>query len=168
MPYEKELEIKNEYFDGNNWELPTDLGLISKAADELEKRLAQVGWPEDSVIDMSTAFREVLINAIVHGNLELNDESKSHDNEKWEEVVKRLNPKTDKKVYIDLEITPEEVVIKVKDEGRGFDPNKVSDMTSPEGLSKPTGRGMAFMQLYFDKVSFDKENKTVTLKKMRA
>ncbi len=167
MPFETKSEQKKEYFLGNSWELPSDLSLVPEAADELEKRLAEAGWPEDSVIDMSTAFREVLINAIVHGNLELNDKNKIRDDEKWDEVVKRLNVKTDKKVSVDLEITPEKVMIRVKDGGKGFDPNEALDMASPEGLSKPTGRGLAFMKLYFDEVSFDKGNKTVTLEKKR-
>lgn len=167
MNYEAMLQRELKYFQGDSWELPTDLSLVPKAADELEKRLAETGWPEDSVSDMSTAFREILINAMVHGNLELADKNKIDENEKWDELVKRLGIKTDKKVFVDLKITQEEVIIKVRDEGKGFDPNEVSDMTNSEGLLKPTGRGLAFMKPYFDEISFDKQNKTVTLKKKR-
>lgn len=167
MLYEEEPKQTTEYFQSDDWELPTDLSLVPKAADELEKRLAEMGWPKDSISDMSTAFREVLINAMVHGNLELADKNKIDENEKWDELVKRLGIKTDKKVFVDLKITQEEVIIKVRDEGKGFDPNEVSDMTNSEGLLKPTGRGLAFMKLYFDEISFDKQNKTITLKKVR-
>lgn len=167
MNYEAIPQQELKYFQSDSWELPTDLSLVPKAADELEKKLAEMEWPEDSVNDMSTAFREVLINAMVHGNLELLDKNKIDENEKWDELVKRLGVKTDKKVFVDLKITQEEVIIKVRDEGKGFDPNEVSDMTNSEGLLKPTGRGLAFMKLYFDEVSFDKQNKTVTLKKRR-
>ena len=167
MSIEAKSEQKMEYFPGNNWGLPTDLSLVPEAADELERRLAEAGWPEDSINSTSTAFREVLINAMVHGNLELSDKSKINENEKWDELVKRLSIKTDKKVFIELKIAPEEVVIKVRDEGEGFDPDEALDTTSPERLLKPTGRGLTFMKLYFDEVSFDRENKTVILKKVR-
>lgn len=169
MVHEKPEQEKNEYFKGNHWELPTDLDLTDATVSALEKRLSDNNWEEDKIAAMSIGFRETLLNALIHGNLDLSDKDKEGGEETWHSLVKRKNIQTNKKVIVDLEITPEKAAIKIKDEGKGFDPNQdfVADMTSSEGLQKVTGRGLALMKYGFNKVSFDKEDRSVTLIKDR-
>jgi serine/threonine-protein kinase RsbW len=76
---------------------------------------------------------EATTNAIIHGNK--SDESKL--------------------VSIDVKKVDGELVIKVKDHGKGFDPGKVPDPTEPENLLKDSGRGIYLMRVYMDDVRYN-------------
>src|SRR5712691_4132296 len=83
-----------------------------------------VGLDDDDRHWVGVAVRESVINAIKHGNR--NDASKH--------------------VHVDFEATTLEpgpaLVIRVRDEGEGFDPDLVADPLAPENLLKSSGRGI--------------------------
>ncbi len=79
------------------------------------------------------AVREAVANAIKHGN--------------------RLEP--DKRVEIDLELGPDELVVRVRDEGQGFDPGDLNDPLAPENRLRPNGRGIFYMQKFMDEIDYD-------------
>jgi serine/threonine-protein kinase RsbW len=92
------------------------------------------------------AVREAIANAIKHGN--------------------RLEP--DKRVEIDLELGPEELVVRVRDQGEGFDPGDLNDPLAPENRLRPNGRGIFYMQKFMDQIDYDfrpGEGTQVTLRK---
>lgn len=92
------------------------------------------------------AVREAVINAIRHGNRE--------------EVGKRVEVAVDR--------GPSEVVVRIADEGSGFDPEQVPDPTSPENLLKTSGRGILLMRRFLDSVEYSfpsKKGTVVTLRK---
>lgn len=60
----------------------------------------------------------------------------------------------DKKVKINVIIENNKLIITVKDEGPGFDPQNVPDPTSPENLLKDSGRGLYLMKVYMDDVKY--------------
>lgn len=60
----------------------------------------------------------------------------------------------DKKVYIDAFVKDSKLIIKVKDEGEGFDPEKIPDPTEPENLLKDSGRGLYLMRFYMDDMEY--------------
>jgi len=60
----------------------------------------------------------------------------------------------DKKVYIDAHVEGSNLIIKVKDEGNGFDPEKIPDPTEPENLLKDSGRGLYLMRFYMDDMEY--------------
>lgn len=81
------------------------------------------------------AVTESVNNAIVHGNK--NDKNKN--------------------VHLELEVDNNNVYFLVRDEGKGFDPNKLPDPTSPENIDTPGGRGIFLIKHLADEVKF-KEN----------
>jgi serine/threonine-protein kinase RsbW len=92
------------------------------------------GLDEDSLHWVSVAVRESVVNAIKHGNK--NDESKR--------VVVEFTP---------LPINePEELIIRVEDEGEGFDPEEVADPLAPENILKSSGRGIFLIRSFMDDV----------------
>jgi len=154
-----------EYFKGNQWELPTDIDLVNKASEELERRLIEAGWGDDAY-PLVTSFSEALINAIVHGNLEIKEKSET---ESWREAALRVQkekPST-KKVFVILNVTPEEVAINIRDEGNGFAVKEIIDPTSNDGISKTSGRGFLFMHQDFDSVEHNEKGNEVTMKKTK-
>jgi serine/threonine-protein kinase RsbW len=80
------------------------------------------------------ALREVLANAIKHGNAE--DRSK--------------------RVHLEMDVTGEILKIRVRDEGAGFDPDKVDDPLAPENRFKTSGRGIFYMKTFMDDVRFQR------------
>jgi serine/threonine-protein kinase RsbW len=92
------------------------------------------GLDEDSLHWVSVAVRECVVNAIKHGNQ--NDESKR--------VVVEFSPVPPH--------DPEELVIRVEDEGEGFNPEEIADPLAPENILKSSGRGIFLIRSFMDDV----------------
>src|ERR1700756_570089 len=86
----------------------------------LKDSLDRLGLDDDNRHWIDVAVREAVANAIKHGNLQ--------------------DP--EKQVQIDLAVEGATLVIRVQDEGRGFDPAELEDPLAPENLLKPNGRGI--------------------------
>jgi serine/threonine-protein kinase RsbW len=94
--------------------------------------------------DVEIALREALANAVLHGN--------------------RLD--AEKKVQITCRIQfGGEVSIIIKDEGEGFDPNKVPDPTASVNLESEHGRGICLMRKLMDEVHFEHGGAEVHMRK---
>jgi len=93
--------------------------------------------------DVEIALREALANAMIHGNQE--------------------NPR--KVVYVRCRCNLDEVSIAVKDEGRGFDVNKIADPTVPENTGFVHGRGIYLMKAVMDEVRFEEGGVVVEMRK---
>ena len=48
------------------------------------------------------------------------------------------------------------LIIKIKDEGEGFDPSSIPDPTEPENLLKDSGRGIYLMRVYMDDLQYNR------------
>jgi serine/threonine-protein kinase RsbW len=99
-------------------------------------RMANLGGlDEDAVHWIGVAVRESVINAIKHGNRE-------HP-EKLVTVEFTFAPLAD----------PSELVVRVIDQGEGFEPEEIADPLAPENLLKASGRGIFFMRSFMDDVT---------------
>jgi serine/threonine-protein kinase RsbW len=99
-------------------------------------RMAQLaGLDEDAIHWIGVAVRESVINAIKHGNRE--------DLRKLVTVEFTFAPTID----------PRELIVRVLDEGEGFDPEVVADPLAPENILKSSGRGIFFMRSFMDDVT---------------
>ncbi len=90
------------------------------------------GVDEDGSHWIGMAVREAVANAIKHGN--------------------KLDVK--KKVHAQFDLHGLELVIRICDEGEGFDPSKVSDPLNPQNLMKTSGRGIFYMRTFMDEVHY--------------
>jgi serine/threonine-protein kinase RsbW len=90
------------------------------------------GIEDDAIHWVGVAVRESVINAIKHGNRE----------------------NIDKRVTIEFALDsmekPSEIVVSVRDQGDGFEPNAVADPLAPENILKSSGRGIFFMRSFMD------------------
>lgn len=87
------------------------------------------------------ATTEAVNNAIIHGNKLFSE----------------------KKVVISFEDLPDYYLLKIADEGKGFDYSNLPDPRSPGNLTKESGRGIFIMKEYADKVIFEKNGALVHL-----
>ena len=96
----------------------------------LKDCLQRMGMDDDAQHWVDLAVREALANAIKHGNLQ-------HPG---------------KQVQVDLAVEGDELVIRVEDEGVGFDPSLLDDPLAPENLLRPNGRGIFYMRSFMDDI----------------
>lgn len=110
------------------------LDLVQAVTEHLLRRLEV---DEESLHWTTMAIRESVINAITHGN--------------------RSNPA--KLVFIDFTASPEsnpkDLIVRVRDQGEGFDPTTLDNPLSPENVLKASGRGIFLIRQFMDEVSVE-------------
>ena len=126
--------------------LPSEVTAISPFVDRLMPLLSNWGCVSEDVSDVEIALREALVNAIIHGNHE--------DRRKY--------------IHITCRCEPDEVSIAVRDEGKGFDFNRVPAPTSPENIRSVHGRGIHIMKALMDEVRFEDGGTVVHMRKSAA
>ena len=109
---------------------PNNLITIEEFVNYFSKDL---GLSEEQLSVLLLAVTEATTNAIIHAN--------------------KCDPK--KLVKIHAQITDSKLVVKIKDEGKGFDPSKLPDPTKPENLLKDSGRGVFLMKVYMNEVKYN-------------
>lgn len=92
------------------------------------------GLDEEALHWVNVAVRECVINAIKHGNQQ----------------------DTDKQVFVDFEVRLDhdgrDLLIRVRDQGEGFEPEALADPLAPENLLKASGRGIFLIRNFMDDV----------------
>ncbi len=83
---------------------------------------------QERFINFHIAVSEALINAIIHGNKE----------------------SSEKRVFVDIYENDNSLEVIIKDEGTGFNINKIPDPTEADNLHKEHGRGVYIMKLLTD------------------
>ncbi len=115
-----------------------NLRKIEKMVDDMS---AEYDISSDKYGNILIAALEAANNAILHGN-------------KLEE---------NKMVNIFIRKDEENLMIRIDDEGEGFDYNNVPDPTSPENLENVNGRGIFLMEKLSDKIEFKNNGSRVEL-----
>lgn len=114
-------------------------------------------------------IREMLMNAVEHGNLGIGYEKKGDFNleGRWEEEVTRrlaLPQYADKRVRVHYEKTSAEIVLTIRDEGEGFDWQNYLAF-DPQRATDNHGRGIAIaVTLSFDEVEYRGSGNEVSCK----
>src|ERR1700682_1344236 len=99
-------------------------------AEEMCLRVAEAaGFGEDDCYRIGMSVREGVINAFHYGNEE----------------------RPEKKIHLALDLTPEKMIIRVLDEGKGFDLNSVPDPLAEENLLSTSGRGIFLCRASWNK-----------------
>jgi CheY-like chemotaxis protein len=138
----------------------------------LQDSLTQLDlWNEVERLQIATALTEALVNAIDHGNLELDSALRITDAERYRQLGldrSRREPYRSRRVHVTARIDEFGAKFIVRDEGPGFDPTILPDPTDPENLLKPSGRGVMLIRTFMDQVSFNKQGNEITMIKHRS
>jgi len=113
-----------------SYTLDSTLDTVDHAEESATRIATELGFGEDEVMQISMAVREGAVNAVLHGN--------------------QYAP--DKKVTLAFERTPEDLVITIRDQGRGIDLNGIPNPLASENLLKTSGRGIFLMRSFMDVV----------------
>jgi serine/threonine-protein kinase RsbW len=86
------------------------------------------GLGEDELLKIAMAVRESMVNAVVHGN-----RYSAH-----------------KKVRLSIAREPDQLTVRIADEGGGFDHERLPDPLAPENLLRSSGRGIFLIRAFVD------------------
>ena len=112
-----------------------------------------------------------MVNALDHGNLELNSKLREDDDRIYYGLVKERrgkSPYQERRIFVTEFMSRGEAKFVIRDEGNGFDVSSIPDPNDPENMSKPSGRGILLMRAFLDEVTYNDKGNEVTLVKRRA
>jgi serine/threonine-protein kinase RsbW len=115
-------------------QIPSNFELLDVVQVASDRLAVLAGLDEDAIHWIGVAVRESVINAIKHGNRE--------DYAKLVTIEFSMAPAH----------APTELVVRVLDQGEGFEPQEVADPLAPENILKSSGRGIFFMRSFMDDV----------------
>jgi len=124
-----------------------------------------------SATRVCVALEECLLNAVIHGNLEVSSELRqTNESAYFRQIEERRtqSPFKERKVKVTARVSRAEGVFVVQDDGPGFDVSKVPDPTHPANLFRIGGRGILLMRSFMTSVYFSDRGNRVTLVKRRA
>lgn len=124
--------------------MPSELESLEKIEKLSEEVSVEAGLSPDLRDNLAIAVTEVVGNAIVHGN----------------------NQDPEKIVTVEFEILQDRVLIKVQDQGKGFDPECVEDCLEPENLMKESGRGIFILRSLMDDLQIKPSSNGTTVEMM--
>ncbi len=113
--------------------------------DEVLAKLEHLGWVSRDIFSIHLAMEEALVNAIKHGN--------------------RLDE--NKQVHVHCKIFDDRILIEVRDEGPGFQPEEVPDPTDDENLDTASGRGLMLIRSFMSSVEYKPPGNCVVMEKER-
>jgi serine/threonine-protein kinase RsbW len=116
--------------DRFSYKLDSTLETVDNAEQTASRIASESGFGDDEVMQIAMAVREAAVNAVLHGN--------AYDPEK--------------KVELEFVRTEEDLVITIRDQGKGMDLAKIPDPLAAENLLKTSGRGIFLIRSFMDDV----------------
>ncbi len=141
---DKQKEIMHFLVVNFCFDIPSDVIYIKGLIHYIYQGAKQLGFPENEfTMRVRVAIDEAIVNAIRHGN-------------KFDK---------NKRVKIDVTISPDKLQVKIIDEGNGFDVSAIPDPKDPENLHNEGGRGVLLMGYYMDEIKYNDKGNEVVLTK---
>ena len=119
-------------------------------------------------VQLAVAWEEALLNAIVHGNLEVPSRLKEQGDDAFLQLVEQRRheePYAQRRLFVRGEFEQGFSRVTIADEGDGFDPAEVDDPTHPRNIDKPHGRGLFLIRAFMNEVTFNDVGNEVQLTK---
>jgi serine/threonine-protein kinase RsbW len=115
-----------------SYTLDSSLASVNKVEQTAEEYAERAGFDEDTVPNIAMAVREAAVNAVLHGN--------AYD--------------PDKHITAAFETTPDDLIIRISDQGAGLNPETIPDPLAPENILRGSGRGIFLIRAFMDEVNF--------------
>ena len=149
--------------------LDNDASLIPPLINYVDETMARLTLCDPTaLIRVCVALREALINAMHHGNLEIDSQTREKDDRVYHDLVetrRKQTPFRDRKVYVSARLSRLKAEFVIRDEGPGFDPSNLPDPTDPANLEKVSGRGLLLIRIFMDQVDHNETGNEITLTK---
>jgi serine/threonine-protein kinase RsbW len=126
------------------YRIPSDPQYIPGVVHVVSLLALEFGFePTDYTMNLPLAVDEAVSNAIIHGN----------------------RRDLGKKVEIEGQVDAEMMRIKIRDEGPGFQRDRIQDPMRPENLLASSGRGLFLIESVMDEVHFSQEGRCIEMHK---
>ncbi|MDH4199079.1 MAG: response regulator [Spirochaetia bacterium] len=152
--------------------LPTNIHVVSPFVYEFIEMIKRFqGISKNDIFSIRLVIYEMLINAIEHGNLELNYETKKNllntgiNYIEYLDSLSQIAPYKDRRVEISYHYCRDNISFKIKDEGRGFDVKKFENRDIKNDLLALHGRGIIISKFNMDEMTYNESGNEVLLKK---
>jgi CheY-like chemotaxis protein/anti-sigma regulatory factor (Ser/Thr protein kinase) len=146
--------------------------LVPKVIARLELPMVELDlFDEGERMQIAMALDEAILNAMIHGNLEVSSELRQTDDGKpYNDLIekrKQTSPYRDRRVIVHMHASVESATIVVRDEGPGFDAEALRDPTDPENLERAGGRGLLLINAFMDEVRHNDRGNEITMIKRK-
>lgn len=129
-------------------------------------------FSEEDCIDLRVVLREMLVNAIEHGNLEISYEEKTEAQSggnylQYAARKQKMGLYAGRRIHVTSSLCPDYVLYHIEDEGPGFDHITMTGkaLAGVSDMSLSHGRGIAISRQLLDRVTYNARGNAVTLMK---
>jgi len=152
------------------FDLESDPDLVPNVVSQAELLLSQMELFDDADrMRVGVGIHEAMVNAIVHGNLEVSSDLKDGRWEEYHQTIltrRQTLPYSTRRVSVAMRGERKRVFsIRITDQGPGFDTSKLPDPNDPAIWEKPSGRGLILIRSFFDDMSHNAAGNEITLMK---
>jgi anti-sigma regulatory factor (Ser/Thr protein kinase) len=151
------------------YEITNDLSAVPRFVDVLLTN-ADASRSPRAASELCLALRELIINAIEHGNLELTYEDKSLALERGDlarviEERQRQPAASRRTTLVHVIRKGPSLTVRIADQGNGFDWRKLPDPTDSNSLPADHGRGILLARMAVDELTFNEQGNEARLTK---
>jgi len=149
------------------WEVSTEDAYRSPTAAGIMAELSSLlGFADDHLELIETALHEAILNAVIHGNLQLKSIGEEFGNqnmmafESFFEVIETRLQDSERaalKVTIVAEVRSDALTLSVRDQGNGYD---VHTVNAPK---QAAGRGLLIIRSVADALRFEDDGRCITM-----
>ena len=145
------------------FELDNDAGSVAPLVEHLLEQIAAMQlFAKDDGVRIRVALTESLLNAIHHGNLELDSDLRQDDESIYHDLAETRRvqwPYCDRRVQVLASFSRDRLKVVIRDEGPGFNHRRIRNPT----LDRVGGRGLLLIRSFMDEVTFNDRGNQVTL-----
>lgn len=148
--------------------LPNDRSMVPGVVAWLQDMAAEHNVVESQdAVRVGVALEEALLNAIIHGNLEVSSDLREHNDgalfEEFIELHSGQEPFCSRQVTVTVSLDSDLMAFEIEDEGPGFDVKALPDPTDPENLLRSSGRGLLLIQAFMDEVQISAKGNSIRM-----
>ncbi len=156
--------------------LKNDAALIDPLVDLVQKMVAGMRLCDFSGrLQIGVALKEALLNALFHGSLQIGmqqpqeaeDELLRQSDVSLVERRRAQPPYRDRRIHVEVKLSPDEARFVIRDEGPGFDVAAVPEPGDSAALEDQRGRGLSLMRTFMNELIYNDLGNEVTMVKYR-
>jgi len=152
--------------------LHNDIDLIDPLVDLIQQIVVGMHRADFSErLQIGVALKEAVMNALIHGSLEITAEEMQAveelllegEEQSLVDARRKEPPYCDRRIEVEVGVNAEEARFVIRDEGPGFDVSAVPNPDAPGALEPEGGRGLSLMRTFMDEVTFNERGNEVTM-----